>query len=123
MQGLCASQHCGEGLEGNPGDVIQGLLLGKGAATGLCMKAQHHCLGVCGTKRLHGFCPNLSCCPEFCHFLKKIVVGIEKEGKSFAKGIDVNSFFNSGLYIGLSIAQCKGDFLCSRAASLPDMVP
>ena len=41
VQALGASPDCPKGLNGRPGDVVDGVLLGQGPSTGLTMRAQH----------------------------------------------------------------------------------
>src|SRR6185436_6731874 len=59
---------------------------------------------------------------EFGNFFKQIIMGIKKEGESFAKNIYIETFFQSRFYISFTIAERKSDLLHGGAARFPDMI-
>ena len=123
MQRVGPAQGRGQGLEGHADDIIVRLLGGQRRSCGLGMSAQHPRARVFGRKALlHDFGPQPPCGPELGHFLKEIIMYIEKERQPGRKPIDIEADGLRGLNIGDAVGQGKRDFLGRGRAGLTDVV-
>jgi len=108
MEGLRTAQHGGQSLNSHADYVVVGLLGGEGAAGGLGMEAKHPAFWILGTKALtHDVSPDPPSCTKFSHFLKKIIVRIEKERQARRKFVDIQTCFYGSFDIGYAICQGK----------------
>src|SRR6476660_9572713 len=66
--------------------------------------------------------PDASRSPEFCNFFEKAVMGIEKEGNSRGKRVDIQAGFESGFDVRKRIRESERQFLNSRRACFADVI-
>ncbi len=112
-----------QGLEGNAGDVVFGLLGGEGGAGGLGVEAQHPGARVLSAKALaHDLCPHATGGAELGDLFQEIVVAVEEEGELLAKAVHVQPGVDGCLDIGDAVGEGEGDLLDSGRASLADVV-
>ena len=80
MQGLGASQHCGQGLQGGAGNVVFRLLGGQRTACRLGVKTQPPGVLIFSAKALsHLSGPDAPGGPELGYLLKEIAMGVGKK--------------------------------------------
>ena len=123
MQALRSAQDGAHGLEGNPNDVVVGLLRGQGAAAGLGVKPK----GL-GTRvrdavaLLHQGGPELPSGAEFRDLLKKIGEDGEEEGEPRRKFLHPQAGCPGRLHIGDRMGERESELLGGRGAGLAQVV-
>ena len=123
MQALRASQHCGQGLDCHPRDIVLGLLRGQRDACRLRMKPQSMGANVPGAKALrHQPVPDLAGCAEFPDLFKKIVVGIEEEAQPRSEIIDAQAPPKRPLHVLHPVVESEGQLLQRRRARLANVI-
>ena len=87
------------------------------------MEAEPHRPLIPGSKApLHLMCPYTAGGSKLGHFLKEIVVTIEKEAQPGSELIDIQSTVHAQFNIGQSVSKSKGQFLNRGGSRLPNMV-
>ena len=111
MQRLGTSQYRGQRLNGDPHDVVVGLLGSQAASRGLGVEAQHAGARILGIEAfLHYLGPHSSGRPELGHLLEE-VVGIEEEGQPAGELVHVQPRIDGSLNVGNPVGQGEGDLL------------
>src|SRR5215472_15058928 len=110
VQRLGPPKNSRQSLYRGADDINFGLLCGQGRPAGLGMKPQRLGTGIPGPEPvLHGPGPHPARRAEFCYFLEELIVGIEKEGETRRKLINLEApvpgCFNVGN--GISESECN----------------
>ena len=123
MQGLGASQHCRQGLDGAPDQVDVWLLGGEGHPGGLSMESQHHRPRVLSPKTfLHDLCPHAPGGAELGYFLEEVVLGDEKEGDPGSELVHREPGPDRRLHVSDRVGEGESQLLHGRGSGLSHVV-
>ena len=102
MQRLGATQHCGQGLKGDTGDIVLWLLCSQGTACSLGMETDPSgALILRVLSSFHLSSPDTSSGTLLGKLIKKVIVGIEEEAQPGSTIIHLQASLYPGLNIGL----------------------
>ena len=124
VQRLGAPEGGRQGLDGDAGDVVLGLLGGERHAGGLGVEPAHHCPFVGGAVALfHPPGPDAASGTELADLLEEVGVGVEEEREASPELVDVLSFGEGGFDVGESVGEGERQFLRGGRAGFADVVP
>src|SRR5437660_11025560 len=100
MQGLAATKHGSESLDGHADDVVFRLLRGEGRARGLRVETEQERARIPGVETgAHDFGPQAAGGAVFGDFFEQIVVRVEKKGKLRREFVDAEAGVKRGLHV------------------------
>ena len=123
MQRLAATEHGGQGLDGDANDIVFRLLRGEGGAGSLRMEAQEQRTGIPGVEPVaHNSGPQAARGAVLGDFFEQIVVRVEEEGELRREFVDAEAGVKRGLHVGDAVGEGEGDFLNGGRARFADVV-
>ena len=124
VERLGAAEDRRHRLDGDPDDVVVGLLGGEGAARGLGMEPQLQRAGVGGPESVaHEARPQAPGRAELRDLFQEVVMGVEEEREPLAKLVHVEARVDRRAHVGDGVREREGHFLHRGRTSLPDVIP